>query len=128
MVVDYMVKNVVDFYSQADEVWIPQASVEETLREYGYKGRVEVVDNGNDFAADTRTDLLRSEGRAMLGAGRCEPVLLFVGSIFMRRIRSSSSVRSPTCATAHGTCISLARDMPPANCGRWCSQRDLTTE
>ena len=50
MVVDYMVKNVVDFYSQADEVWIPQASVEETLREYGYKGRVEVVDNGNDLS------------------------------------------------------------------------------
>ena len=64
-------------------MWIPQASVEETLREYGYKGRVEVVDNGNDFAADTRTDLLRSEGRAMLGAGRCEPVLLFVGRAYL---------------------------------------------
>lgn len=98
MVVDYMVKNVVDFYSQADEVWIPQASVEETLREYGYKGRVEVVDNGNDFAADTRTDLLRSEGRAMLGAGRCEPVLLFVGQHIYEKnpqliIRSLANMR-----------------------------------
>lgn len=78
-VVDYMVKNVVGFFEQADEVWIPQASVEETLREYGYHGRVEVVDNGNDFASDNRLDLLRNEGRAMLGIEADMPVLLFVG-------------------------------------------------
>lgn len=78
-VVDYMIKGVVDFFEQADEVWIPQASVEETLREYGYRGHVEVVDNGNDFAADTRTGMLRAEGRVMLGVKDETPVLLFVG-------------------------------------------------
>lgn len=79
----------IDFYSQADEVWIPQASVEETLREYGYKGRVEVVDNGNDFAADIRIDLLRNEGRSMLGVPHGEPVLLFVGQHIYEKIRNS---------------------------------------
>lgn len=79
IVVDHIIKNIVDFYSQADEVWIPQAAVEETLREYGYKGHVEVMENGNDFATAEPVDDLRSEGRKMLGVADDEPMLLFVG-------------------------------------------------
>ena len=78
-IVDYLVKNIVDFYSQADEVWVPQAGVAETLREYGYRGRVEVVDNGNDMATADDITPLRNEGRAMLGVSAHEPILLFVG-------------------------------------------------
>ena len=78
-IVDYLVKNIVDFYSQADEVWVPQAGVAETLREYGYRGRVEVVDNGNDMATADDITPLRNEGRAMLGVSAHEPMLLFVG-------------------------------------------------
>ena len=33
--VDYLVGKVVKFYESVDEVWVPQASVGETLREYG---------------------------------------------------------------------------------------------
>ena len=51
LIVDLMVKHVIRFFEQADEVWIPLPAVEETLREYGYKGHVEVVENGNDFYA-----------------------------------------------------------------------------
>lgn len=78
-IVDYLVKNIVDFYNQADEVWVPQAGVAETLREYGYRGRVEVVDNGNDMATADDITPLRNEGRAMLGVSAHEPMLLFVG-------------------------------------------------
>ena len=35
--VDMLVRNVVRFYESADEVWVPQPAVEDTLREYGYK-------------------------------------------------------------------------------------------
>lgn len=77
--VDYLVKGVVDFYEQADEVWVPQAAVEETLREYGYRGRVTVVENGNDMAQPGDLSPLRSEGRAMLGVAEDEKMLLFVG-------------------------------------------------
>ena len=35
-----MLKEIIWFYEKADEVWIPQAAVEETLREYGFKGKV----------------------------------------------------------------------------------------
>lgn len=77
-VVDYLIQDVVDFYNQADEVWIPQASVEETLREYGYRGKIEVVDNGNDFAG-TYSDEEREQVRRQLGLKADEPLLLFVG-------------------------------------------------
>ena len=78
-VVDYLVKGIVDFYDRADEVWVPQAGVEETLREYGYRGRGEIVDNGNDFATAGDISPLRAEGRAMLGLPPSVPALLFVG-------------------------------------------------
>lgn len=78
VVVDYLIRDVVDFYNQADEVWIPQASVEETLREYGYRGKIEVVDNGNDFAG-TFSEEERKQVRLQLGLKADEPLLLFVG-------------------------------------------------
>lgn len=77
-IIDRLIENIIDFYAQADEVWIPQASVEDTLREYGYKGRVEVVDNGNDFAG-TYSDDEKQAVRRELGIGRDEFLLLFVG-------------------------------------------------
>lgn len=79
LVVDYLIRKVIRFYEAADEVWIPQAAVEETLREYGYKGRVEVVDNGNDFAGEQSVDKIREEGRRALGIRPGQPVFLFVG-------------------------------------------------
>ncbi len=78
-IVDLLVKNVIHFYEMADEVWIPQPAVEETLREYGYKGKVEVVDNGNDFAGKEIIKPLRQEARVSLGINQEEFVMLFVG-------------------------------------------------
>lgn len=78
-VVDYLIRNIVRFYEAADEVWIPQAAVEQTLREYGYKGRVEVVDNGNDFADGCPVDALKQSAREKLGIRSGEFMFLFVG-------------------------------------------------
>lgn len=79
-VVDWMVKQIVGFFEKADEVWIPQAAVEPTLREYGYKGHVEVVENGNDFSTPKRQiEVLRKEMREELGLAENETMLLFVG-------------------------------------------------
>ncbi|NCA78758.1 MAG: glycosyltransferase family 4 protein, partial [Sphingobacteriia bacterium] len=41
--VDWMIKEIMKIYDGADEVWIPQLSVLDIMREYGYKGQVEVV-------------------------------------------------------------------------------------
>lgn len=79
-IVDWMVKRIIHFYEQADEVWIPLPAVEETLREYGYKGHVEVVENGNDFyASKSQVAIIRESMRAELGIMSDETMLLFVG-------------------------------------------------
>lgn len=76
---NYMVKHIIQFYESADEVWIPQASVEETIREYGYKGKVVVVDNGNDFSSFKCIEPVKVKSRRELSIGDHETVFLFVG-------------------------------------------------
>lgn len=79
-VVDWMIRQIVDFFESADEVWIPQAAVEPTLREYGYKGHVEVVENGNDFSTPAHlVQDMRAQMREELGMKKEEMMLLFVG-------------------------------------------------
>ena len=79
-IVDWMVKQIVGFFEKADEVWIPQAAVEPTLREYGYRGPVTVVENGNDFSTPVELiDPMRDEMRNELGLFPNELMLLFVG-------------------------------------------------
>ena len=83
--VNWLLKNVIDFYESADEVWIPQAAVEETLREYGYKGKVEIVDNGNDFSDIQDIDKKRSTMRHSLGIKENEFMFLFVGQHILEK-------------------------------------------
>lgn len=77
-VVDQMLKVTMDFFNKADEVWVPQESVVEVIREYGFKGPVEVVDNGSDLVADY-PDAYFADARKALGIAPDEFVLLFVG-------------------------------------------------
>ena len=80
LIVDQMVRRIISFFEKADEVWIPLPAVEETLREYGYKGHVEVVENGNDFYTPTvQIEAMRAEMREELGLLPDETMLLFVG-------------------------------------------------
>lgn len=86
-VVDLIIKKIISFYDAADQVWVPQASVEEVIREYGYKGKVEVVDNGSDLVADY-PDKYFVEAREAMGIGKDEFVLLFVGQhIWEKNVR-----------------------------------------
>ena len=87
MVVDQAIKIVMEFFDHADEVWVPQASVEEVIREYGYKGHVEVVDNGSDLVADY-PDTFFEDARQALGIAPEEFVFLFVGQhIWQKNVR-----------------------------------------
>lgn len=78
MLVDQAIKLVMEFFERADEVWVPQASVEDVIREYGYKGQVEVVDNGSDLVAGY-PDSYFADARKALGIAPDDFVLLFVG-------------------------------------------------
>ena len=70
-----------NFFNAADEVWIPQARVEDTVREYGYRGKLTVVDNGIDLSMDSfaQTKAFKVEARTRLGVADNEMLLLFVG-------------------------------------------------
>ncbi|MCR4569339.1 MAG: glycosyltransferase [Bacteroidales bacterium] len=86
-VVDQMLKVTMDFFDKADEVWVPQESVVDVIREYGYKGPVEVVENGSDLVADY-PDSYFAEARKALGIGPDEFVFLFVGQhIWQKNVR-----------------------------------------
>jgi len=79
IIVQQLINKIIDFYKQADQVWIPQAEVEQTIREYGYHGPVEIVDNGNDFSGTPYNEQLKREARESLGITDSRPILLFVG-------------------------------------------------
>lgn len=74
-----MTNEIIRIFEKADEVWIPQASVEETIREYGFKGHVEVVDNGNDFATNKSINPIKKAARKKLKVPENELMFLFVG-------------------------------------------------
>ena len=78
LAVDMVIDSIVDFYERADLVWVPQESVVEVLREYGYKGHVEVMDNGSDLVADYPEKFF-VDARQRLGIAPEEFVCLFVG-------------------------------------------------
>lgn len=79
--VPIIMKRILNFYNACDEVWIPQSSVEETVREYGYKGKLEVVDNGIDYKDNHVADIraYKAESRKLFDIPDDTLTLLFVG-------------------------------------------------
>lgn len=79
--VNIIMKRILDFFNTCDEVWIPQAQVEETIREYGFRGPVTVVENGNDFAGFIEGDIwdFKNTARKEIDIKDDEIALLFVG-------------------------------------------------
>lgn len=79
--IDYIMGRIIDFYNACDEVWIPQAHVEETVREYGYKGKLIVMENGNDMASNIDGDIkeYKKSARKAVGIPEGNLSLLFVG-------------------------------------------------
>ena len=87
VVVDMIVDAIVDFYERADLVWVPQESAIETLREYGYKGHVEVMENGCDLVSDYPEQYF-AEARKRVGVAPDEFVMLYVGQhVWQKNLR-----------------------------------------
>ncbi len=81
----FMVKNIIRFYEKADEVWISQPSVEETIREYGFKGKVELVGLGNDFVSNEPIIKIKKQARVELHIEDDEIIFLFVGQLILEK-------------------------------------------
>lgn len=74
-----VVNRVVDFYNEVDEVWTVNHSTAETLRQYGFKGNIEVVHNGTDFEPCDDVTAYRKMASEYLKFDEEDMVLLFVG-------------------------------------------------
>ena len=78
LILEAVIKEIVRFYESADEVWVPQESVKEVLYSYGYKGSIEVMQNGCDLVGDYPVEFFE-ESRRSLGIAQEELALLYVG-------------------------------------------------
>lgn len=108
---DRIMRRVMEFFNAADEVWIPQAAVEETVRSYGYRGRLTVVENGIDIPLSDpdATKAFKQESRRLLGLDPERLHLLFVGQHILPKgvdviIRAAALLRDlPVDVTFIGT-------------------------
>ena len=78
IILDAVIKGIVRFYETADEVWVPQESVKDVLYSYGYKGNIEVMQNGCDLVGDYAPEFF-DDARRSLGLEPGELALLYVG-------------------------------------------------
>lgn len=84
-IIDEQVKRIIDFYYSVNHVWVPQESVARTLREYGYKGPYEVVENGIDMKPPKDVGPFRKRGAEYLGLSEGIPVGLYVGQHILEK-------------------------------------------
>ena len=79
--VDWGIRQIVEFYQAVDEVWVPTDATQQTLRDYGYRGAVQVVQNGVDLEPSPHLEGLRAEGERFLGLGPADFLFLYVGQL-----------------------------------------------
>jgi 1,2-diacylglycerol 3-alpha-glucosyltransferase len=77
--VQVYVDRIARFYNATDEVWIPNRSTEETLREYGYTGPVQVVENATDIIAPADLAPLRESLNDRHALTNGKKVFLYIG-------------------------------------------------
>lgn len=68
-------------YKNADSVWTVSDAAKSVLREYGYKGKVEVVRNGTDFTYPENAEELINKVNEKHNLSGQKNVFLFVGRI-----------------------------------------------
>ena len=70
---------IVQFYQRADAVWTCSNGTAETLRSYGYRGEITVVDNGIDPMEAPNPEKLRARAIAEFMLPEDKHILLFAG-------------------------------------------------
>lgn len=85
--VNLIMKRIMHFFESCTEVWIPQRQVEDTIREYGFRGAVQVVPNGDDMTSVDASKLpeYKRQKREQLGIPPGSVALLFVGQHILEK-------------------------------------------
>lgn len=71
--------RVVHFYNSVDSVWACSEGTADTLRSYGYRGNIVVMDNGTTFEMPSNPEVLRQKAAAAFKIPQDKKILLFVG-------------------------------------------------
>lgn len=75
----YFVKKIIHFYNQVDYVYTVNYKTMDTLRTYGYKGKVDVIENGTDYVLNNDLANDKDYINHLYGIDANMHVLLFVG-------------------------------------------------
>lgn len=73
------VRYIVRFYNKCDDVWTCSNATAGTLRSYGYRGNIFVMDNGTDYVYPENAEKIREGAKEKYGLTDGAPVILFVG-------------------------------------------------
>ncbi|HUW39933.1 MAG TPA: glycosyltransferase [Rectinemataceae bacterium] len=84
-IVDRQIRRIVEFYDSVDHVWVPQRAVADTLREYGYEGPVDIVENGIDLRPPESIEPFRRRGSEHLGLPEGIVAGLYVGQHILEK-------------------------------------------
>lgn len=82
-ITNLVLKYVVRSFNLSDYVFAVNKMSADVLRSYGYKGKVEVLNNFTEFNVPSQEELisLKREGRSILGLSDTDKILLFVGQL-----------------------------------------------
>ena len=71
--------KIVRFFKSVDAVWACSEGTANTLRGYGYRGDITVMDNGTTYEMPSNPDILRAKAAAKFRIPQDKKILLFVG-------------------------------------------------
>lgn len=80
-----VVDTIVKFYEKVDSVWSVNKGTAGTLRDYGYKGEIFVINNGTDMAAPDNIQKLTADARRRFNLPEDKKLLLFTGHLIWQK-------------------------------------------
>lgn len=85
LVTSFLMGYVMRFYNAVDEVWACSPATADTLRSYGFKKNIVVMENGTDFVFPDNIERLKSLARQKFGIDPTKKNLLFVGQLIKQK-------------------------------------------
>lgn len=80
-----VVDNIIGFYNQADCVWTVNSGTAGTLRDYGFKGRIEIMPNGTDCPLPLDREAARKRVNERFALSSDDKVMLYVGQHVLQK-------------------------------------------
>ncbi len=80
-----VVSRIVSFYRSVDSVWACSEGTADTLRSYGYRGNILVMDNGTTYEMPSNPDELRAKAEAAFKIPKDKRIILFVGHLIWHK-------------------------------------------